>query len=423
MQALLDFDRAPPFSAPLKFFLAAPVFLALAGSLVLVQGAEVFASRWMPGALAATHLVTIGFMLTAMLGALIQILPVVTGAALRHPKAVSWGVLAGLSLGVLALSGAFFHPSPALFVVAAVLLGGGALAFVAAAGVALWPVVTTSPTIGGLKLSLFGLTAVVVIGIWLALGLAYGWGLPLVQMVNLHAAWGFGAWTGVLLAAVCYVVVPMFHLTPPYRARPSWLLPPLLIAFAILWSAAVAFQQAWLERVAEASLASLGIAFALYTLYLQGKRRRARVDVPTRYWQCGLLSASLAGAMSVFAALHPALTESPWWAPLFGVLLAVGGIVSLIMGMLYRIVPFLIWLHLHQAGPAPSVAKALPEAWMYPQMFAHFLGVALLVAATTVPEAFARPAGAALLVDALWFLLNLLRAVRVYRSFLKEGAA
>jgi len=82
MQALLSFDQAPPFAAPFRFFLTAPAFGMLAGALLLASGPDALASRWTPAALALTHLVTVGFMLQAMLGALLQIMPVVAGANL-----------------------------------------------------------------------------------------------------------------------------------------------------------------------------------------------------------------------------------------------------------------------------------------------------------------------------------------------------
>ena len=53
---MLSFENAPPFSAPLRFFLTAPLFAVLAGLLLVIEGPVVFASRWTPGALAATHL-------------------------------------------------------------------------------------------------------------------------------------------------------------------------------------------------------------------------------------------------------------------------------------------------------------------------------------------------------------------------------
>ena len=68
MQALLSFDKAPPFAAPLRFFLTAPFFALLAGLLLVWEGPSLLVSRWTPGTLAATHLLTIGFMLQIMLG-------------------------------------------------------------------------------------------------------------------------------------------------------------------------------------------------------------------------------------------------------------------------------------------------------------------------------------------------------------------
>ncbi|MDQ5914882.1 MAG: hypothetical protein QG584_773, partial [Pseudomonadota bacterium] len=87
MQALLSFEQAPPIAAPFRFFLTAPLFSGLAGLLLLVDGPELLTSRWTPGALALTHLIAAGFVLQVMLGAMIQILPVVAGANLRHPLA------------------------------------------------------------------------------------------------------------------------------------------------------------------------------------------------------------------------------------------------------------------------------------------------------------------------------------------------
>ena len=83
MQALLSYDQSPPMAAPFRFFLTAPVFSALAGVLLLWEGPDMLASRWTPAVLALTHLITVGFMMQVMLGAMVQILPVDHGALLN----------------------------------------------------------------------------------------------------------------------------------------------------------------------------------------------------------------------------------------------------------------------------------------------------------------------------------------------------
>jgi hypothetical protein len=424
MQALLSFDTAPPFAAPLRFFLTAPLFTLAAGLLLAVAGPSLLSSRWVPGLLAATHLITVGFMMQVMLGALIQILPVVAGANLASPLATARWLHAGLSAGVVLLACAFLFVVPALFTAAAVVLGITVAGFLVATGLALRGVPSTSPTIRGLKLALVGLAGAVGLGAWLAVAIANGWAVALPSLVDLHAGWGLGAWAGILLAALAYVVVPMFQLTPGYPARPSWWFPGVMLGLMVAWALAVFLDSAEGIRLAQALSAVAGIGFALLTLRLQAQRRRARSDVTYRYWQFGLASAILALAMVLTATAWPALADLAGWSIFAGILLLVGGFMSFIIGMLYKIVPFLAWMHLRNRGsarsPVPNMNKLLPEADAQRQMQAHAVALALLLAAVIAPDWLARPAGVALAVASGWLMLNLLGAVRRYRQHLQK---
>jgi hypothetical protein len=420
MQAGLSFDNAPPLAAPLRFFLTAPLFLVLAGLLLVASGPDIFASRWLPATLALVHLLTIGFMLQVMIGALVQVLPVVAGVNLGRPLLVARLVHPLLTLGGLLLAAGFLAASPLFFRLAVALLALGLVIFLLAAGRGVLGQKSTSPTIRGLKLSLLALAVTVGLGMTLALGLAHGWRLPYVELTDLHAGWGLGAWAGVLLAAMAYVVVPMFQLTPGYPARPSWWFPPLIVALLLLWSAAALFDAHLLVRACQAGLAAAGIAFAGLTLRLQLQRRRARADATSRYWQSGLFAAIAALLMLATATLWPPFADLAPWTPLFAVLLMVGAFVSFIAGMLYKIVPFLAWLHLQhgiQVGvPVPNMNRLLPDQAMQRQMRAHLLALALLVAAAFLPGWLARPAGAALALAGGWLFWNLLQAAMRYRS-------
>jgi hypothetical protein len=419
MPAGLSFDNAPPLAAPLRFFLTAPLFLVLAGLLLVYAGADIFASRWLSATLAMVHLITIGFMLQVMIGALIQVLPVVAGADIARPLLVARLVHPLLTLGTLLLAAAFLLAAPWLFRLATLLLLLAIAVFLTAAGRGLAGQPSTSPTIRGLKLSLLALAVTVALGATLALGLAHGWNLPYVELTDLHAGWGLGAWGGVLLAAMAYVVVPMFQLTPGYPARPSWWFPPLIIGLLLLWTVAAAGGWHLLVAVCQVGLAAAGMAFAGLTLRLQLQRRRARADATSRYWQSGLLASMVALLMLATATLWPPFAELPAWTPLFAILLLVGAFVSFIAGMLYKIVPFLAWLHLQhgiQIGmPAPNMNRLLADPAMQRQMRAHQLALALLVAAAFLPDWLARPAGGALAVAGGWLFWNLLQAALRYR--------
>lgn len=133
MSGLLSFEQAPPISAPLRFFMTAPVFAILAGLLLLWSGPDLFASRWTPAALALTHLITAGFMLQAMLGAMMQLLPVMAGANMGRPLLVAGIVHAAITPGALLLVAAFLTYQPWLFGLAASFLGVGITVFITAA--------------------------------------------------------------------------------------------------------------------------------------------------------------------------------------------------------------------------------------------------------------------------------------------------
>jgi hypothetical protein len=52
------------------------------------------------------------------------------------------------------------------------------------------------------------------LGVLLAVALDGSLALPLLQLTSIHLGWGFVGWSVVLLAAVAFVVVPMFQMTP-----------------------------------------------------------------------------------------------------------------------------------------------------------------------------------------------------------------
>jgi hypothetical protein len=285
MQALLSYDQSPPIAAPFRFFLTAPVFGILAGLLLIWSGPNVFLSRWTPEALALTHLITAGFMLQVMLGALIQVLPVVAGANMARPLLISRLVHGAITLGAGLLAGAFLTFRPWMFIVSSLCFIAGGLLFVGAAAWAMRGVPATGPTISGLKISVFGLAVTVVLGAAMAFGMAGWFDLPLMQLADIHLGWGFVVWGGGLLSAVAYVVVPMFQITPAY---PSWLanrFAPFALVVTGAWSVAaiIGLEPAFLI----AALAMVGAAavFAGVTLALQRRSKRSRFDTNQHCWR------------------------------------------------------------------------------------------------------------------------------------------
>jgi hypothetical protein len=99
-----------------------------------------------------------------------------------------------------------------------------------------------------------------------------------------------------------------------------------------------------------------------------------------------------------------------------GVLVVAGFLFSTVNGMLYKIVPFLLW-HDGQAHASPrqrvlQVKHIIPDEAAQRQFRLHALALALLLAACWYTEALARAAGVAMAVSAVSLGWNLWGACR-----------
>jgi hypothetical protein len=409
----LDLQQAPPISVPLRFFLTAPVFALAAAAVALWYGADAFASRFAPATLAIAHLVALGCVTMIMAGALMQIMPVLAGAPFARPRAIASIVHATLTAGTIALACAFLHGERALFAVAAVLLGAGFAVFIAAIAHALARARAGNPTLRMLWLVGAALVVTVTLGVWLASSRAFATAMP-ATLPDLHPAWALLGWVGLLAAAVAQRVVPMFQLTPEYPGRLSRTFGWAVFGTLVAWSFAK-IVDAPLAPAAALALAAPYAAFAAATLRLQAKRRRRQFDVNLLFWRTGMacaIAAALVWVATLAVDLPPAFTVA------LGVLAIAGAALSIVDGMLYRIVPFLAWYHLYaRAGPSPYVPHLkdyLAETSQRRQLWLHVTATAMLLAATAWPELLARPAAVALAASAAQWLLNLVAIVRVY---------
>jgi hypothetical protein len=420
MHPNLSFEQAPPVSVPFRFFLTAPLFGVAAGLLLILEGGDMLGSRWMPAALAGTHLLVAGFMLQAMCGALLQFVPVAAGGNVWHPRLVAGILHPLLGIAVILLALAFLRQSGALFIAAAYAFTIALVGMVIIMSLALWRTPGTGPTLVAMRMAMLGLLVTLGLGATLAHGLANGssWSLPL--LTDIHAAWGLGGWALLLLVGVSYYVVPMFQLTPAY---PVWLargLPPLLFGLLGVWSLP-------LLGIAEnlrPGIFLLGLAtaaaFAVVTLQLQMRRRRKVADTTLAFFRLAMLCllATLASALvfNLFSILGSDLRAPVW----LGLLTIIGVFVSAINGMLYKIVPFLCWLHLQRLCDMktlpPTMNQMIPEVATRRQYRSHLVALGLLLLAVWVPEV-ARVAGLALGIALAWLCLNLVRAVRAYLRF------
>lgn len=422
MTTPLALEQAPPLSVPFRFFLTGPLLGAAAGVLVALKWDVVTESRWALQSLAAVHLVTVGFMLQVMVGALLQFLPVAAGANVWRPRLVGSVTHLAFLAGALLLAAGFLGAGGWCFRGAAFAFGGGALLYVAVVGVGLLRSPAIGPTLPALKLAVLGLLVTVGLGVTLLAALGWSARVPVLELLHAHVAWGVLGWAATLVVGVAYLVVPMFQLTPPYPTRLAFALPVVLLAAALTWTAGVLLGVVWLEWAGTGLGAAGVLAFAGTTLWLQARRRRAVKDSTFDEWRLGMVGLVVA----VLAALAVrALPEGAWRIHveyLLGVVVFAGVFPAVISGMLYKIVPFLVWLHLQRVmRGAPTMQKVIPAAG--PRWQLRVLGAALacLVLATAWPV-LAIPGGALFAVACGLLEWHVLQATRLHARLAAEAA-
>jgi hypothetical protein len=254
-----------------------------------------------------------------------------------------------------------------------------------------------------------------------------GWGLPipLVRLIDLHAAWGLLGWVVVLVMGVSFQVVPMFQFTPAYREPwARWLPRSLFLGLAL--ASVASFQAQGGDNWAGAPAALAMVGFGLLTLHLQSRRRRRQVDTVLWFWRIALLG--LVAAAVTWSAGQFWDARNGTYGLLLGCLLVAGFAYPVINGMLYKIVPFLLWLHVQASRrnrePVLNVKEIMPERSMRRQLYCYLLAQLLLLGAVFRPEILARAAGVAFMFCSGWLWCNLIAAtIRIRRRSRRSAQA
>lgn len=358
----LAFEHTPPLTVPLPYFLAAPLCGVLAMFVLASGGPAALVHRWTPCALAVTHLLALGFLGTVMFGALLQMASVLgTRTVLASPRCAQLLLSAHLA-GTLALAAGLYFDWSAAFLAAGLLLFPASVAFVSLALTGLWHASTDAPRV--MQLAVCGL--LITLGFALLLLAGHASSPPAIprHLTDLHAVWALGGWLLMLVLGSAFEVVPMFQSTPSYPAGFRKIAGWLLAGGIAAWTLARLGEHMGLPAGALAALLTslpltIATLFGLLTLMLQRARRRRTPDVTRLHFRDAMLA--LLGAVACFVSMS--FVTDPRWPVLAGTLLLCGFGAGTVAGMSYRIVPFLLVLHLHRkAFPAQHPARHLPSA-------------------------------------------------------------
>jgi hypothetical protein len=383
-------SRLLPMQLPFRYFGAAVAFNVAAWALLLAHARELdaFAGGLGP-VFAALHLATLGVLAMAAIGATLQLLPVAT----RQPVRALWAVK--LAWWLLVAGAALFAFAAATYRVQ--WMGPGALAVSAALGI--YGVLLYANLRGarGMRVvvmhgwaALACLAALAATGLALVARYEHGLALDYAALRNAHvvlAAYGF---MGLLAVGLSNFLLPMLAVAPPPPPRHSYVVLALAVAGIALAAAG------WMKAGA-----LLGLAAALGHVWLMERSLRARLRAPLG---TAFLLVRVSWACLLASLVVAALGGTP---ALFGLLLVPGWLLTFLLGVLQRIVPFLASVHALSGG-RPLASSLTPQRLLAAHAVLHLGALALLIAGFAVPGA-AAGLGAAL-AYAAFFVYVLVKA-------------
>ena len=417
----LSLEQAPPISIPFRFFLTASVFSLLAGLSITYYGEDLLLSRWSPMALGVTHLITLGFLAQVMSGAVVQLMPVLAGAPLPAAVTTSTIVHLGLIAGTLLLVAGFILSIDLSLLSGAIILIASFTLLLLSAGMAfLRSKAYLSKTLT-LGLGWLALVPTLLLGLLLVLSLTgYIAPLQLLPLVDLHASWGLLGWVGIMLFAVMLQLLPMFYVTPEFPAYiRRWLLP--LIFFLLLLLTFARFMGSDLLQLGLLPVVLALVLSASTVLLAIRKRKRSIRDANLYFLWTGM--GSLWCAALVWISAGDTM--------LVGILILVGVCMSVPIGIIYKVIPFLCWFHLQSqqikqgdfSYRSPSMKEFIPEWAMRGHYALHLIAFGGLLIAVGYPTYFARLSGLLFTLSSIFFFINLLKAFTMYRKEQRQLSA
>lgn len=381
---------------PLQFMVIGLLALFIGAGWLLVQPDILAVSRYGPNAVALTHLFVLGWLCSVVMGSVYQLVPVTLETKLHSERLAHWQFVFHI-VGFTGMVLMFQSWNMTWVGCFGTVLTIGVVLFIyniarTLARVPKWNVIAS-----GVTSALTWLLLTIIAGLFLVAG-QRGWAsvLPFnpIAAMNAHAHLGAVGFFTMLIVGVSYKLVPMFTLSEVQnhrRAAASVVL--LSIGLAGLF-AGILLQTWWKLVFALVIIAALAVYGVELRAILRARKRRA-LDWGLTYFLTAIGMLFLLSALAV-TLCWPGLPASQFTEQLeivYGFLGFIGFVSFAILGMLYKIIPFLIWFGIYSKHIGHSQVPALAEMYSATLQAAGYWTFLAGLAATVTATLLASPAG------------------------------
>lgn len=379
--ASINIGNAPKNSAVLPFYGTGALFFVVLSFMLFFAAPDLLLHYFNPHILAIVHTAALGWATMIIFGAAYQLLPVICERDL-YSERLSFFSYCFLAIGVTILVIAFWHFFAGFWMI----LGGSCIVM----SVILYLINVWQTTLICRQYSIqktfvlssaIWLLFTVSLGLILAINLAF----PFIKgnhldILKLHAHAGLAGWFLQLITGVSVKLVPMFLLGKSKKEKLLKWSFALQNLGLILFLLDGFFFGVSIRFLCYALFIFSGIVLWLLFLYDVFKNRiKKAVDFSMRHsfvsGICLLISCLLIPCIYYFSGTK--------WAILYGTLLFLGWISSIILGMTFKTLPFIVWndhyKKLNGKVRVPLPKQLYNEKWLHYQFYV-FIGAILLLA-------------------------------------------
>jgi hypothetical protein len=224
-------------------------------------------------------------------------------------------------------------------------LGSGFLVMILSVLYAIKGVEHITATLRGMQRSIYFALIILFMGLFLLYGYLNGTKDALhLAIANIHSVLAIFGFAGILIIGVAFQVLPMFYVAPKFKNFCKKYVINLISAGLLLWFVLNLFFEEY-ALIGKFWIALFFWAFATTVWVKLNKRKRPVSDVTVWYWRAASIFLTLGSFLWIFDEFF-----KHEYIVMVAILIGGGFILSILVGMLYKIVPFLVWFHLNSLG-------------------------------------------------------------------------
>jgi len=382
--------NAPPARLPGEHFAAALLFFLIGTTALFALAPDLALGYFLaPRVAATTHLFTLGWITTSIMGALYQFLPVALDQPIRSIRLAHVSFVLFVP-GLLAFAGGLALGRSVLLLSGAACFGTGLLLFIGNLTATLKRARRRDVTWWALAFATFYLAVTLILGLALTGNLRWGYmGGGRIASIGVHLHVALAGWVLLVIVGVAHRLLPMFLLSHGVTDR--------FAKFAVGFIAAGAGVLAFLHHMPPLIsrwLPTLLIALGCASFLVQARsyfahRHRPSLDPGMR------LAASALALLSLALVLFwpVVLTDTPARIAIAYVMTAIIAVSLFVAAHYYKIVPFLVWYH--RFGPLAGKQPVPRVSELYSARAATVAGVLLVSGAVGLIATVALGTGSA----------------------------